>query len=269
MAVFARPFTAEDRPAFARLCARDPLRFLTARLHVGPQERSGPPLRLWGAFTADGREMLGLLTCLNSTIIVTDGDGACAHAFAAVIDAEREIAGVRGTREVVRKIQALLQCYRPTDWEESLFMRLTHSPHCPPETLALAPDNTIGYAILTSATASGISANGVLDLNPSSTSGYYAQYTQTAGTLTNNGNITVVTSVSAVTSKLLGNVDNLGTVEVNGLLNTSSGTFTDDTGSTWAIATGITMTANNSVSNSAGTIAVTGTGQLVVACSCT
>src|SRR5438093_713650 len=119
-----RSLTADDAPAFARLCERYPLRFLTPRLNVEAHGFQGPILRLWGAFRTDNAEMAGILFRFTNTIVVVDADGTCAVDFAAVIDREAGIAGVRGTVETVSGVQAMLTRYTPSDWEDSYYMRL-------------------------------------------------------------------------------------------------------------------------------------------------
>src|SRR5690348_17010935 len=133
-----RPLTPGDAPAFARLCERHPLRFLTPRLNIEAHGFQGPVLRSWGAFDPAGAEMLGILFRFTNTVVAVDADGACAPAFAAVIDRETGIAGIRGAVETVSGLQAALRRYTPADWEDSFFLRLLRPPACPPETLALA-----------------------------------------------------------------------------------------------------------------------------------
>jgi predicted GNAT family acetyltransferase len=136
--LIARPLTAADAPAFARLCARDPCRMLTPRLNIEAHGYDGPVVRSWGAFAADGAEMVGLMLRFSNTVIPVDRDGQCAGVFAAIIDAEQGLAGMRGTSEIVADLQALLRRYQAADWEDSFSLRLLRPPSCPPETLALA-----------------------------------------------------------------------------------------------------------------------------------
>jgi len=113
------------------------------------------------------------------------------------------------------------------------------------QTLSLVPNPTNGYAELTAAASSSISADGVLDIATPTSGGYYAKYTQTAGTLTNTGTITVdAPSVAGVSDYLDGAIDNQGSVDANSTLTLASGSFTDDTGSTFAIANGVLVTAS-------------------------
>src|SRR5579871_945832 len=132
------PLSSGDEAAFLALCARHPLRLLTPRMNYEAHGFSGGGLRFWGAFTQDRSEILGILIRMNNTMIAVDGDGSCSGLFAHAIDLLEDIAGIRGTVDTVSGIQAALQRYIPTDWEDSPFMRLLRPPACPPETLALA-----------------------------------------------------------------------------------------------------------------------------------
>jgi predicted GNAT family acetyltransferase len=136
--LIARPLTAADAPDFARLCARDPCRMLTPRLNIEAHGFDGPVVHAWGAFAADGAEMVGLMLRFSNTVIPVDRDGECAAVFAPIIDTEPGLAGMRGTSELVADLQALLRRYQATDWEDSFHLRLLHPPHCAPETLTLA-----------------------------------------------------------------------------------------------------------------------------------
>jgi uncharacterized protein len=114
------------------------MRALTPRLNIEAHGFQGKIVRSWGAFAADQVELIGLLLRYGNTAVVVDHDGACAEPFARLIDKETNLAGVRGSVEVVTGIQALLRRYTPVDWEDSYFMVLKHPPLLPPETRALA-----------------------------------------------------------------------------------------------------------------------------------
>lgn len=92
--------------------------------------------RAWGAFA--GEELEGVLLRFGNIAIVADADGRCGTAFAAVVDADPSVAGVRGTIETCRSVQAALKRYHVTNWETSAFLRLRCPPVCPPGTMALA-----------------------------------------------------------------------------------------------------------------------------------
>ena len=134
--ITTRPLTVRDAPAFERLCAREPARLLTHRLNIERYGWDSKTVRAWGAFA--GEEMQGVLLRFGNIAIVADADGRCGTAFAAIVDADPGVAGVRGTIETCRTVQAALRRYRVTDWETSAFLRLRCSPACPPEVLALA-----------------------------------------------------------------------------------------------------------------------------------
>ena len=119
-----RPLTSDDAPAFRAMCVRLPMRTLTPRLNVEVHGFQGTMVRSWGVLNAAQDELEGLLLRYGNTAVAVDADGSCAPAFAAVIDSERNIAGVRGSVEVVGGIQALLRRYTPTDWEDSYFLTL-------------------------------------------------------------------------------------------------------------------------------------------------
>lgn len=133
-----RPLTSSDMGLFMTLCATDPVRFLTPRLNIETYGFEGPVLRGWGAFTPDGSNLRGLMFRLNNTMIVVDTDGGSAVGFAAVMDTELGIAGVRGTAEVVSGVREALVKYRATDWEDSFLMRLSEPPICAKERMQLA-----------------------------------------------------------------------------------------------------------------------------------
>jgi RimJ/RimL family protein N-acetyltransferase len=133
-----RPLTEADGGAFGQLCAQDHWRYLTPRLNVEAHGLHGSVVRGWGAFRREDGEMAGVMLRYGNTAIIADANGATADGFAAVIDAEAGIAGVRGTIEVVRAIRRLLRRYASTGIENSVFMRLVGAPRCAPQTLALA-----------------------------------------------------------------------------------------------------------------------------------
>lgn len=133
-----RKLTATDTAAFARLCRSHPWRMLTPRLNIEYYGIDVPIVRSWGVFTRDGAEMAGILQRFRNTVIAADVDGECGPALAAVVDTLPGVAGMRGPVETLSSVQAALRVYRPTDWEESCFLRLMQPPICPPETLALA-----------------------------------------------------------------------------------------------------------------------------------
>ena len=115
--IVVRPLAGEDMPAFRALCERLPMRTLTPQLNIEVHGFQGNIVRSWGAFNAAQTELAGLLIRYGNTVVAVDCDGRCASAFARVIDGERNIAGVRGSIEIVTGIQALLRRYSPTDWK--------------------------------------------------------------------------------------------------------------------------------------------------------
>ena len=119
-----RLLTAADAPAFRAMCERLPMRTLTPRLNLEAHGFQGPIVRSWGAFDSSQSDMIGLLLRYGNTAVAVDKDGGCARVFARLIDSERNIAGVRGSIEVVEGIQGLLQKYTSTDWENSHFLVL-------------------------------------------------------------------------------------------------------------------------------------------------
>ncbi|HZT42167.1 MAG TPA: GNAT family N-acetyltransferase [Chthonomonadaceae bacterium] len=133
-----RKLAATDSAAFARLCRKHPMRMLTPRLNIEYYGMDVPIMRSWGVFGRDGAEIVGILQRFRNTVIASDVDGECGPALASVIDTLPGVAGMRGPVETVSSVQAALRVYRPTDWEESCFLRLTHPPTCPPATLSLA-----------------------------------------------------------------------------------------------------------------------------------
>ncbi len=149
----ARPLTDADRPALARLTAREPIRTLPVRLNLDAHGLQGPLVRSWGAFAKTGGDALhGLLIRFGNTMIGCDRDGQCAPAFAAVIDGETGLAGVRGTQELVGALQARVRRYYATHQEVSAYLRLLRPPVCPPDLLALVrragPDDLDSLAAL-------------------------------------------------------------------------------------------------------------------------
>lgn len=133
-----RPLTVNDDAAVQQLYDRFPLRTLTLRLNVEAHGLSGPVVRAWGLFDGHDAAMTGMLIRYGNTAVVVDSDGSGAVEFARLIDSERNIAGVRGSLEVVAGIQALLQRYVVTDWENSYFLALRTPPTIPAEVRCLA-----------------------------------------------------------------------------------------------------------------------------------
>jgi predicted GNAT family acetyltransferase len=128
-----RPLGDADSMAFHAMCARLPMRTLTPRLNVEAHGFQGSVVRSWGVFNRSDMEMEGLLLRYGNTAVAVDHDGRCAPAFARLIDKEHNIAGVRGSLEVVSGIQALLHRYTPSDWEDSYFLVLRKpAPRTPP-----------------------------------------------------------------------------------------------------------------------------------------
>ncbi|HLJ53889.1 MAG TPA: GNAT family N-acetyltransferase [Chthonomonadaceae bacterium] len=117
-----RPLCDSDAPAFQELCRRMPMRTLTARLNIDAFGFRGPIVRAWGAF--DQGQLAGVLLRYGNTAVAVDADGSCARAFSRLIDSEGNLAGVRGSVEVVAGIQAMLRRYTPSDWEDSYFLTL-------------------------------------------------------------------------------------------------------------------------------------------------
>jgi predicted GNAT family acetyltransferase len=138
--LLVRSLTEADQNVFMQLCAQDYWRYLTPRLNIEAHGYSGSLVRGWGAFHGEGRQakLAGIMLRYGNTAILADADGLTAHAFAAVIDAEDGIAGVRGTYDVVRAVRGLLRRYAPTGIESSIFMCLQQQPDCAAQTLALA-----------------------------------------------------------------------------------------------------------------------------------
>ncbi len=137
---YVRPLNAQDAPAFTALCAREPWRFLTPRLNVEKYGYESPLVRAWGAFDGaeTGSALRGILVRFGNIAIAADTDGSCGVAFAGLIDTENGVAGVRGTVETVRAVRGALRRYRPTEWEDSIYMHLLRPPICAQETSALA-----------------------------------------------------------------------------------------------------------------------------------
>jgi predicted GNAT family acetyltransferase len=127
----ARPLMEADWPAFRAMCGRLPMRTLTPRLNIEVHGFQGPVVRSWGVFDERHEELTGLLLRYGNTAVAVDRDGSCAPAFARIIDSERNIAGVRGSVEVVGGVQALLRRYSPKDWEDSYFLVLRGMPRAP------------------------------------------------------------------------------------------------------------------------------------------
>lgn len=131
-----RRLTGADAPAVADLCSRHPLRMLTLRMHLEAYGYDSDSLLVWGAFAPETERLDGIVFRLNNTFILADGDGGCAEAFAALIDSEAHVAGVRGTVETVTGVQSSLRRHTSTNWEISTCMRLLKPPVIAPEALA-------------------------------------------------------------------------------------------------------------------------------------
>lgn len=131
-----RRLSDADTPAVAELCSRYPVRMLTLRMHLEAYGYRSDSLLVWGAFAPDEARLEGIVFRLNNTFILADGDGGCAAVFAALIDSESHVAGVRGTVETVSGVQGSLQRHTSTDWEISTCLRLRKPPHIAPEALA-------------------------------------------------------------------------------------------------------------------------------------
>ncbi len=133
-----RRLSEADASAVADLCGRYPLRMLTLRMHLEAYGYRSDSLLVWGAFAPGGEQLDGIVFRLNNTFILADADGRCATAFAALIDSEAHVAGIRGTVETVTNVQASLQRHIPTNWEISTCLRLLKPPVIAPETLGQA-----------------------------------------------------------------------------------------------------------------------------------
>jgi len=119
-----RPLTQSDTPEFDEFCSQLPMRTLTPRLNIEVHGFQGPIVRSWGVFGSTHCRLSGLLLRFGNTAVAVDADGSCARIFARLIDGQSNIAGVRGSVEVVGGIQALLRAYCATDWEDSYFLTL-------------------------------------------------------------------------------------------------------------------------------------------------
>lgn len=133
-----RSLTPADSPALEHLFQQDPLRFLTPRMNLEVYGYDTASVRPWGAFSADGTEVVGVLLRYSNTMIVADMDGGTAASFASLIDSEHGVAGVRGTVELVRRLRPHLRRYQSNGLEQSTLMQLREPPRCPPEVLRLA-----------------------------------------------------------------------------------------------------------------------------------
>ena len=130
-----RRLAEADAAAVAELCSRYPLRMLTLRMHLESYGYHSDSLLVWGAFAPGEERLEGIVFRLNNTFILADGDGRCGAAFAALIDSEQHVAGVRGTVETVSGVQASLQRHTSTNWEISTCMRLMQPPQISEEAL--------------------------------------------------------------------------------------------------------------------------------------
>lgn len=131
-----RRLSEADAPAVAELCDRFPLRMLALRMHLEAYGYHSDSLIVWGAFALREEHLEGIVFRLNNTFILADGDGGCAATFAALIDSELHVAGVRGTVETVTGVQGSLQRHTSTNWEISTCMRLMRRPQIPEEALS-------------------------------------------------------------------------------------------------------------------------------------
>lgn len=104
-------------------------------MHIEAYGYHSDSLIVWGAFASDESRLEGIVFRLNNTFILADGDGSCAPQFAALIDSEQHVAGIRGTVETVTGVQATLQRHTSTNWEISTCMRLLKPPQIAPEAL--------------------------------------------------------------------------------------------------------------------------------------
>jgi hypothetical protein len=134
----ARRLTEADRPVFFAFCDREPLRLLPSRLNAEASGLDGDGVRFWGVFAREEGALRGVALRFGNTVVAADGDGACGAAFARIVEAEPQIAGVRGTVEALRLLRASLRRYAVVGWEESRFLHLLRPPVCAPQTLAQA-----------------------------------------------------------------------------------------------------------------------------------
>lgn len=133
-----RRLTEADTAAVAELCSRYPVRMLSLRMHLEAYGYGSDSLLVWGAFSPSVERLEGIVFRLNNTFILADGDGGCAKEFAALIDSEERVAGVRGTIETITGVQANLGRHTSTDWEVSTCLRLLTPPRIASEALAVA-----------------------------------------------------------------------------------------------------------------------------------
>lgn len=140
-----RRLTQADAAVAANLFGRYPVRMLTSRMHLEAYGYASESLLVWGAFSLSEPDRLeGIGFRLNNTFIIADSDGTCAPAFAALIDSQEHVAGVRGTIETVSAVQASLRRHTSTDWEISTCLRLTQPPRIAPEALAVVRRADVG-----------------------------------------------------------------------------------------------------------------------------
>lgn len=104
---------------------------MLARLNQETYGFHSERVQTWGAFADRSGEIEGVLIRFRGTMIAIDSDGGCASAFAAEIDSQTDITGLRGPLEAMLGIQAALRRYAVTHFEESHYMRLTR-PVCLP-----------------------------------------------------------------------------------------------------------------------------------------
>lgn len=123
----ARPLCPEDNYLIEEFCQQYPLRTLSARMNIETFGYLSPRLKVWGTIEhSRGFEerLSGILMRFSNTMIAIDTDGGCARDFAAIIDQQEGVAGIRGTLDVTLGIQSMLTKYRSIHWETSRFMVL-------------------------------------------------------------------------------------------------------------------------------------------------
>ena len=133
-----RALSAQDAECVAAFCAHDAPRLLAPRMHLEAYGYHSPVLQAWGAHPSGKPDSLqGLFFRFHNSVIIADMDGRCGVVFAHLLDTMDNIAGIRGSLEVVRAVRERVQRYRPTDYEDSFFMRLLQPPQIAPQALAL------------------------------------------------------------------------------------------------------------------------------------
>ncbi len=119
-----RPLTDDDRAAFLRLVARNPVRCQTTRLNQEVFGFNSEKIKNWGAFDENGQTLAGVLSRFGNTVVAVDENGACASLFAITVDNETGLAGMRGSAEVVAAIGQKMCRYAPKRTEPSHFLQL-------------------------------------------------------------------------------------------------------------------------------------------------